>query len=174
MHPTTYQIAVAIYAGAREVREHTEDVATIAVAVASHKVDGGANFPINRARSYAFTVLHDLFPHYPVRLIARTVGAHSADVWASKVMKGVRLGQLGWWNQEAYERVRAAVTWAIAREATEEPPARTILPGPAPAPGPTSLRPAESERQRKALQMLEQAAAYTATMQNRGMDGKKV
>lgn len=153
MFPSSYVIAVAIYAAARELQLPNMPADTLAVMAASGAKDRGggcADYPLARTRCYAGVALWEAFPEASRKWIGRCMAQPCADVWASKLEKDLRAGSVRWWDDDIAERVRAAVDWAIEKERPLEIPA--------------ILRPAASERQIKARNLLEEAMRNTAAL----------
>lgn len=164
IYPSPYHVAVAIYASAREVAAINEDDAdAVAISAAAGDRDDHAprtlKYPLARTRAYAALALNmatsrgtgkPLFPGLPMPKAARMAGCGTPDVTGPKLLSDFRKG-LPWWDPDVFARVCDAVRWAVDREPGNANESEYVIP----------MRPAVSERQRKALRMLEEAVANT-------------
>jgi hypothetical protein len=169
--PTADDVAVAIVASAREVAPM--EVERIAVLVASgEQVRGGPNghVEIARARAYAAMALRSRFKASAFQ-IGRLVGAGSPASYLSVISHDVAKGLRNWWDDDAFDRVAAALDAQMDREdgfrakQPQDAPARPA--GPllaAPAPIPQLARPAVSPGKRNLMEELRRAVENTARM----------
>lgn len=112
MTPSAYEIAVTIWAAAREVAPGREDL--LSVEVASGLKDKGSGHAISHTRAYAAMVLGEAFPGVTNRWIGTVVGCRQyADAYVSGVDGRLKSGRLRWWDDDVAERVRDALVWAM-------------------------------------------------------------
>lgn len=180
MMPSAYHVAIAIYAAAREIIEagNETDIAdpgrlALIAANGTHDEPGRLRSPFNRTRLYAAVALSRVFPETPQIAIGRMVSATSPHVWMAKNMRRLRNGDLPWYNGAIADRIADAVRWALVREPlapdADAAPVGLMRPEARPAiirhaePG----RPAASERQIRARDMLAEAMRNTVAMQKK-------
>ena len=122
MFPSADMIAVAIYAAARELVP-SERIGEFALATAHGKKDVGkkpafaGGFPLARIRIMAAAALWEVFPEASRTAIGERLGQGYADVWASNLGRNLKSGAITWLDDDAHERVRDAIVWAIERAA---------------------------------------------------------
>jgi hypothetical protein len=166
-HPSIYVISVALYAAAREQNGDPGQIALDAASGAQddQRLGRSEPRPLNQTRSYACIALRRHFPSAGKKWLARSVGSRvSPDVWVSKLIRDVvQQTYRRCWNEEALDRVSAAVEWAIEIEAKKSGAVDVVPCAPV-------VRPAVSERQRAAARMLEEAVRNTAALTKNGAD----